>query len=501
MKCKISIIIPVYNAENYIKAALESIVGQTIGLEFLEVIMVDDYSTDKSGEIIDEYAKRYENFKSIHLLENSGASGKPRNIAIERSNGEYLMFLDADDYYAPDACEILYDKIVAEDVDIVFSNYTYVFENRTQKSHTPFGKEDEIKVKTIDYEPRLYQIPPSIWTKIIKREFIEDNDINFPEGIPATDLVFIVHAFMKANGITYLNNYSACNYNRLRDSRGDESISRNKNKQTLMGMIRAYNQTFMILKKHGKEDYFSLIFNGHLQFWAEGFILSDLKTSKKKELLKEISPLFEEFNKYDIKPKKYLIPLFGYISENRYDKAIAQSEELRHIIKNENRQQRSNIHNFLYKSQNFARRLKNNRRKILNRLLIQIRKPYKQLQYRFYPTTVDYKKLTIIIPYRKTTDPYREMNLDITLKYLSKIGILNLIVSEDSDYSRKEFLNHEYENLFDSFQVIHNNAKGEVFNRAKARNIGIIKANTPYVATSDLDCITKKKILTLPLHY
>ncbi len=103
MKCKISIIIPVYNAENYIKAALESIVGQTIGLEFLEVIMVDDYSTDKSGEIIDEYAKRYENFKSIHLLENSEASGKPRNIAIERLNGEYLMFLDADDYYAPDA--------------------------------------------------------------------------------------------------------------------------------------------------------------------------------------------------------------------------------------------------------------------------------------------------------------------------------------------------------------------------------------------------------------
>jgi len=129
---KISIIIPVYNVENYIRNALDSIIRQTIGLEHLEVIMVNDCSTDNSGKIMDEYANKYKNFKAIHLLENSGAAGKPRNIGIENSTGNYLMFLDPDDYYTENACEILFNRIVAENVDIVFSRFVYVFENKTQ---------------------------------------------------------------------------------------------------------------------------------------------------------------------------------------------------------------------------------------------------------------------------------------------------------------------------------------------------------------------------------
>ena len=95
MEYKISIIIPVYNAEKYIKKSLDSIIKQTIGFEHLEVIMVDDGSTDSSGEIMDEYAAEYENFKSIHLQENSGAAGKPKNCGLDHATAEYLMFLDA----------------------------------------------------------------------------------------------------------------------------------------------------------------------------------------------------------------------------------------------------------------------------------------------------------------------------------------------------------------------------------------------------------------------
>ena len=126
---KISIILPIFNVEDYIKDALKSIVNQTIGLEHLEVIMVDDCSTDKSGEIMDEYANKYENFTAIHLPENSGAAGKPRNVGMEKATGDYLMFLDPDDYYTDNACEILYNKIVEEDVDIVFGKYYVQYEN------------------------------------------------------------------------------------------------------------------------------------------------------------------------------------------------------------------------------------------------------------------------------------------------------------------------------------------------------------------------------------
>ena len=107
-KKNISIIIPVYNSKKYIPKTFESLLNQTIGFENLEIIFVDDNSKDNSGEIIDKYSKEYSNVISVHLKENSGFAGRPRNIGIEKSNTEYLMFLDSDDYFNEDACETLY---------------------------------------------------------------------------------------------------------------------------------------------------------------------------------------------------------------------------------------------------------------------------------------------------------------------------------------------------------------------------------------------------------
>ncbi len=123
MKYKISIIIPVYNVENYIKDSLESIIRQSIGFKNLEVIMVNDCSTDKSGEIIDDYANKYENFIAIHSTKNSGFAGTPRNMGMEKATSDFIMFLDADDIYKEDICEVFYNKITSEDVDVVSGNY------------------------------------------------------------------------------------------------------------------------------------------------------------------------------------------------------------------------------------------------------------------------------------------------------------------------------------------------------------------------------------------
>ena len=119
MNYKISIVVPVFNVENYIKNALDSILKQSIGFEHLEVIMVNDHSTDKSGEIIDEYAAKYGNFTAVHLSENSGAAGKPRNVGMEKATADYIMFLDPDDYYTYNACEVLYSKIINENAETV----------------------------------------------------------------------------------------------------------------------------------------------------------------------------------------------------------------------------------------------------------------------------------------------------------------------------------------------------------------------------------------------
>lgn len=503
MSYKISIILPVFNVENYIRDSLDSIIKQTIGLDNLEVIMINDCSSDKSGEIIDEYASKYENFNAIHLTKNSGAAGKPRNIGIKKANGEYLMFLDPDDSYVDDACEKLYKKIVEEDVDIVFGRYNYIFENSKHPSYSPFGDIAEINLKTIDEDPRLFITPPSVWTKIFKRSFIENNKIEFPEGIPGQDLTFIVHAFLKAKGIIYLNNYFACNYNRIRDSKGDVSISRNKNKKNLMGTAQAYSETFNILKKSEKEDYFPFIFKGHLEFWTEGFIEGDLNSSEKMELLKEIGFLFEEFRKHDGKTNKdYLIPLFNAIVNNEYDKAIVLSGILNdfkvqldtlNALKKEVNELRTFSGYLNYKTKNLSSRFKNN----LKRYIMKFKSVYIEL-HRFYPG-LDYTKLTIIIPYRKTNDPDREINLDITLRYLREIGIPNIIISEHSDVSTEDFLLKTYGNLFQSFKVVFNNAHGDLFNKSKAINAGVNEAFTPYITILDIDCLTKKKNMNIAL--
>jgi hypothetical protein len=115
-------------------------------------------------------------------------------------------------------------------------------------------------------------------------------------------------------------------------------------------------------------------------------------------------------------------------------------------------------------------------------------------------TSQDYGKLTIIIPYRKTDDPEREENVDITLRYLSKIGIKNLILSEHADETSQNYFMNKYGNLFDSFRFIFNNANGDLFNKAHAINKGVVASKTPYFSIVDIDCLTKKENIDLAIY-
>lgn len=335
MGYKISVIIPVFNVEDYIRDALDSILKQTIGFEHLEVIMINDCSTDRSGEIIDEYASKYTNFISIHLPENSGTAGKPRNIGIKEATGDYLMFLDPDDLYTDDACEVLYSTIKEENIDIVFGKYIIFSENTKQKVVYNFKDIKEIKVETVEDDPRLLTLPPSIWTKIYKRSFIQENNLLFPLDILlAEDLAFIIDSFLKAKGILFLNDYY-CYYYRIRNLKGKESITNNKNKNNLIGAAEGYYKTYNILKSNGKERYFPSIFKPHLEFWADGFITSNTTKSEKKEVLEKIGLLFEKLKEYDVNPqKKYLIPLFNSISNKNYEESILLVEILEDYLKN-----------------------------------------------------------------------------------------------------------------------------------------------------------------------
>ena len=126
---KISIILPVFNVEKYVVRAFDSILNQTIGFENLEVIFVDDCSTDNSASIIQNFVNKYDNVKYFGLDKNSGAAGKPRNLGIEKANADYLMFLDPDDVYLDCACEQLYYEIIHNDVDVVSGNFVKIIDD------------------------------------------------------------------------------------------------------------------------------------------------------------------------------------------------------------------------------------------------------------------------------------------------------------------------------------------------------------------------------------
>ena len=117
-----------------------------------------------------------------------------------------------------------------------------------------------------------------------------------------------------------------------------------------------------------------------------------------------------------------------------------------------------------------------------------------------YRKQCDWDKFTIIIPYRKTNDPDRKENLDINLKYLNSIRVPNIIISEHSDVSTKEFLINNYANLFKDFKVVWNNANGKLFNKSLAINEGVIKSKTPYIAIFDMDCLTKKENINMAIN-
>jgi poly(ribitol-phosphate) beta-N-acetylglucosaminyltransferase len=336
-KYKISIVVPVYNVENYIRDSLESIVNQTIGFENLEVIMVDDCSTDRSGEIIDEYSSKYDNFISIHLPKNSGVAGKPRNIGMKEANAKYIMFLDPDDYYDNTMCETLYNKIQMEDVDIVSGNYIY--ETETEKRITNFenkgfGKIETVKVRSVYDNINLFRLPPMVWTKIFNRNLIEENNIQFPEGILGEDFVFVLHTFLVANGIVFLNKLHSYHY-RVRENE-NPSISFQYNKNRFLSVINAYNQVLKLFKKYEKEEYFPITCVDHLGYILAKLLYSNLTITESREVLEKSEIIFEHYKNLELVPinfNKKIITLFNLIVQKRIDEALLLIENSRKVTK------------------------------------------------------------------------------------------------------------------------------------------------------------------------
>lgn len=196
----ISVIIPVYNVDQYLEQCINSVLKQTY--PNIEIIFIDDGSTDLSGVICDKFEKEYDNIIVIHQS-NQGLAGA-RNKGIDVSNGKYIGFLDSDDWIEPDMYDTLYNLIEKYDADIssCLSNDIVSYKKRELKKIN-----NKISIyKSFDIIKALYtqsEIRFEVWNKLWKREFIGDN--RFMIGQVCEDVRFDRLLFMKANMIVHIN--------------------------------------------------------------------------------------------------------------------------------------------------------------------------------------------------------------------------------------------------------------------------------------------------------
>ncbi|MDN3450136.1 bifunctional glycosyltransferase family 2 protein/CDP-glycerol:glycerophosphate glycerophosphotransferase [Planococcus sp. APC 3906] len=196
---KLSVVVIAFNNELYIEEALDSIKEQTF--QDFEVVIVNDFSTDRTGELIDQYVLDKPKFKAIHLSENSGGCSTPRNTGIENTTGEYIMFLDGDDWYTVTACEKMVEAIERTKSDFVAgqairtNNYEIWYYNQI------YSKE-RININIREFTMLLFDSMST--NKIYNRNFLDKHHLRFPEGIHYEDVLFTGQAYFLADSVSII---------------------------------------------------------------------------------------------------------------------------------------------------------------------------------------------------------------------------------------------------------------------------------------------------------
>lgn len=320
MKALVSIIIPVYNTDEFLEECLDSVINQTYSK--LEIIAVNDGSTDRSLEILKGYANKNKNFKIINQ-KNSGPS-IARNQGIQMAKGKYIYFLDSDDYILPNTFEDLIKVMERNNLDLLrFGAEAFIDNVKVNKNLNKYDftndfdpekvyKKNEFlrkSLKTFTSSPVLY---------IVKKDLLIKNNIMFKPNIVHEDDLFTLELFLNINAAMY----QPILYYKRRYR--DESITITKNKAKLRksfdSRIIIYNELVKLLEEYQEKNEIDLI-KMKMRTVLATLIYSDIKDKKHKK--KQIKNL-KNLKKYDyvyftIKGtlRKYLLPLKNLIENYR----------------------------------------------------------------------------------------------------------------------------------------------------------------------------------------
>ncbi|MDR0911699.1 MAG: glycosyltransferase family 2 protein [Methanobrevibacter sp.] len=299
MDTKISVIVPTYNNEDYLQYAMDSVINQTFGFENIELILVDDKSTDKTSEIINGYAKKYDNIVPIFRDVNSGSPNTPRNDGLKVAKSKYIMFLDHDDEYAPEMCEKMYDSIESNDLDCLHcriklftkENDKIIYIHSENEVHNQFFDNDfDSSVRIFEKnEINLNNMATNLFKGIFKKSFLYENNICFPDDdVGAEDFLFVTMVY------TFVNKYGLLNYTGYFWKIHPDSYGHSL--KFVLKSFKGIYLAYLFSKKHDDNEVikFALkLVSDLVIFFVNG---NNLSYDIKKQLVLQYWDLFESFN-------------------------------------------------------------------------------------------------------------------------------------------------------------------------------------------------------------
>ena len=277
----VSIIIPIYNVERYLRKCIESAINQTY--TNIEIIAINDGSTDKSLDIVEGYAKKDERIKVISI-ENKGVSAV-RNLGIRESNGEYIFFLDSDDYIEKDLIQKL-ANYMEEDYDLIKYKTIYVDENGNEINRVdgPIFKEKNgiDAFNTMFDKDVMLQVP---WLYLYKKELFTDNNITYPEGKVHEDFARTILLMLKSKKMCSLDIYG---YYYVKTKK---SITRgNEEERTFQKSMNIIDHYDYVLKEIEKYNLDKVTIENIKSYYANNVILeaNNLSSDKQKRYISEL---------------------------------------------------------------------------------------------------------------------------------------------------------------------------------------------------------------------
>jgi len=325
----ISVIIPIYNVEKFLKQGINSVLNQTY--TNLEIILVDDGSKDLSPQICDEYSKLDKRIKVIHK-ENGGLS-TARNAGLDIATGKYIMFLDADDTFEPNSCEVLYKEIEKRDADFVTGNYIHMTYDGVKWENPLFDINiyDNFELSINDYQKSFFVMNSVVWNKIFKRDFIEKHNLRFIPKALAEDAIFSTYCYVHTNKAYYIKDV-VYNY---RQNEPNKSISTNCTKAYFERINEAYKLIFNNFESTGNLGFYRFFYARIMPYLLCKIIDTDsLNDSETIEVLKTLKWFFKQKDLYDVVViNAKLAAIVEDINTGNYNQALNRIKETKEYRK------------------------------------------------------------------------------------------------------------------------------------------------------------------------